>query len=289
MIDAESGKLNRQLPGFRDKSGKWRTSKERIAIAGQTQLAEVENAEAVAFAELMIRSKLTCETSWSTNVLQDMPGLFELEDALRALNANKAPGLDGLGAVFFFQMNIPQTAQRIFPLLLKMFARQQGIVEFTRGWLVPLHKGTGSTAQMSGYRAILLEPTSKSSVQSMATVDCQRSSLCSPTTSIWWEDRSGSWIPAPSNSTMANQCGKKTSVPLNGFRRYAVTKQMIAGFDGSHAALVHIFHRMGMPHSALDGHAPTCLGRVHLQYCKWWCHAQTYKFSSTYTCWGNRS
>ena len=74
------------------------------------------------------------------------------------LNDSKAPGLDGIGAEIW-QCNTALVAKKVYPLVLKAAIRKQHIVEWTGGWIFPLHKGKTAPSQMAGYRAILLEPS----------------------------------------------------------------------------------------------------------------------------------
>ena len=72
--------------------------------------------------------------------LLEVPTLIDLEQALRALKASKAPGLDGLGAELFLQHS-SKVAKRIFPIMIKCAVRRQNVAEWLGGWLLPLYKG----------------------------------------------------------------------------------------------------------------------------------------------------
>ena len=156
MIFKHAGKLVKPLPGLRDESGTWQFSRACIAQAWQNQFSKIENAETVDFQDLLERSKPHSEVR-TVQDLQAIPTLLDVEKALRALNRSKAAGLDGLGAELF-QKGCTDMAKRIFPLVLKMGLRCQGVPELTGGWLLPLFKNKGSAHLMSGYQAILLEP-----------------------------------------------------------------------------------------------------------------------------------
>ena len=156
MIAKHCGKLVKPLPGLRNAEGEWQFSREAIAEGWQRQFGQIEHAENVPFEALMCRSRPKSETR-TLQQLEEIPTLLDVEKALRDLNDAKAPGLDGLGAELF-QANCAQAAKRIYPLVLKMGLRCQGIPELSGGWLLPLFKGKGSAQQMLGYRAILLEP-----------------------------------------------------------------------------------------------------------------------------------
>ena len=60
-----------------------------------------------------------------------------------------------------FKGDCATAGKRIYPLVLKMGLRCQGVPELTGGWLLPLFKGKGSAHDMKGYRAILLETCGK--------------------------------------------------------------------------------------------------------------------------------
>ena len=64
--------------------------------------------------------------------LEEIPTLLDVEKALRDLNDAKATGLDGLGAELF-QTECAKAAKRIYPLVLKMGLRCQGIPELSGG------------------------------------------------------------------------------------------------------------------------------------------------------------
>ena len=205
------------------------------------------------FESLLARSAPQCSLL-DSSVLQEVPSVFEFEIALRALNAMKSPGLDGIGAEIY-QAGVANTAKRAFPLLLKMFVRQQGIVEFTGGWLVPLFKGKGSAAHMPGYRAILLEPTMARAI-SKAWRPWLAKGVEKAAQPLQYGGRRGLAIEPLHLSRLWQINAKKgrslALIFVDKSAFYAVTTAMIAGFDGSHDGLVAIFQRMGLPATALE-------------------------------------
>eukprot|EP00435_Cladocopium_sp_Y103_P075263 s194_g55.t1 len=256
MIDAKCGKLRKQLPGFLDGNGVWQASRPRIAAAWQAQFAGIENADSTTFEELLAKSQPVCHQLTCAH-LQQVPTLMEVERALRALSESKAAGLDGLGSEIY-QGNIATSAKRVYPLVMKMFTRQQGIAEHTGGWLVPLYKGKGSMSSMTQYRAILLEAT-----LARAISKSWRSRLAEGVHKIaqplQFGGRKGLSIEALHLQTRLWQMNaQKQHVSLglvfvdiqSAF--YSVVKQMIAGFNGSEDSLVHLFMRMNLPASALE-------------------------------------
>ena len=96
MIAAKAGKNRRALPGLRDSMGTWHKSNTSIALAWQAQFAGIENAGSTSFATLLQKSRPLC-APLHPKVLNQVPSILDFEMALRALNAQKAPGLDGLG------------------------------------------------------------------------------------------------------------------------------------------------------------------------------------------------
>ena len=96
IIAAKSGKLKRSLPGLCDAHGTWQHSRTQIALSWQKQFASIENASAVSVQTLLSKSKPICQ-ALGPKVLSEIPSLIDLDCALRTLNPNKAPGLDGQG------------------------------------------------------------------------------------------------------------------------------------------------------------------------------------------------
>ena len=156
MIARSTGKLIRQLPGLCGEDGQWKNNRDAIALEWQTQFGTIENAEEVTAVELLQRSVSRHEGCWQASDLLSIPSLYHLESAIRALQAAKATGLDGLGAEVL-QADPVVAAKKLYPILLKAAVRGQGVMEFAGGWLLPLFKGRGNPQNMAGYRAILLE------------------------------------------------------------------------------------------------------------------------------------
>ena len=157
MIQKKAGKLIKPHPGLQDQHGRWQKSARSIAVAWQKQFGDIEHAEEVQFEQLLDRSNPRCERV-QVQQLSQIPTLYEVEEAIRRLNCDKAPGLDNLGTELF-QLDVSKAACRVFALHMKTAIRRQNIPELTGGWLLPLHKKKGSAAQMPTYRAIMLEPT----------------------------------------------------------------------------------------------------------------------------------
>eukprot|EP00435_Cladocopium_sp_Y103_P035890 s2365_g9.t1 len=256
IIDAKCGKLKKHLPGLCDKNGIWRTSRSQIAVAWQTQFADIENADNATMQDLLDSSKPYCQ-SMTCDHLCEMPSLLDLERALRALRDTKAPGLDGLGAEMY-QGNVANAARRLYPMVFKMFARQQAIVEHTGGWLVPLWKGKGSTTSMPQYRAILLEATVARAVSKTWRPRLAQG-IERAAQPLQYGGRKGLAIEALHLQTRIWQANaRKTHQSLSIIfvdiqsAFYTVVKQMVTGFDGTEDALATLFLRLKMPPSAME-------------------------------------
>ena len=156
MIDKHQGKLKRALPGLRDSDQGWCRSRRAIASAWQRQFQETEHALKVHDQGFMLTDRPTVKQR-SSSILKEIPNLFDVEWALRNMNAKKAPGLDCLGAELF-QQNVPMASTRAFSLFMKLALREQWAPELSGGWLLPLWKGKGSTSNTASYRGIMLEP-----------------------------------------------------------------------------------------------------------------------------------
>ena len=152
ILAKSHGKSHKSLPGMRDADGHWQLGQENIAAAWEKQFSAIENAEQSDMKQLVESSKPNCKPR-SLDDLCSLPAIFEVEDALRQMNDSKAAGLDNIGAELL-QIDIPATARRLYPTLVKSAWRSQSIPDFLGGWLIPLFKGKGP---MAGHRAILLE------------------------------------------------------------------------------------------------------------------------------------
>ena len=86
----------------------------------------MENGEDVQIQELLERSQQHLTGGHNAQVLQHVPTLYQLEEAIRALQSMKAPGLDGLGAEIL-HAKPQEAAKKIFPIVMKSAIREQGI------------------------------------------------------------------------------------------------------------------------------------------------------------------
>ena len=255
MIAKHAGKLNKPMPGYKDMEGEWKFSRSDIASAWQRQFAEVENAHTVTFQELMGKSEPVC-IQRQVRHLQEIPTLLDVEKALRRLDTTKAPGLDGLGAELF-QGHVAQAARRIYPMVLKMGLRCQGVPELTGGWLLPLFKGRGSAQAMRGYRAILLEPVVARAISRAWRPNMVRG-LCNIAQPMQWGGRSGLSIESlhlQVKMWQAQARQERVSQALlfidikSAF--YTVVKEMLTG-GSTEENIRKVFHRMRLPTSVWE-------------------------------------
>ena len=255
MIYKHAAKLVKPLPGLRDNEGNWQFSRANIAQAWQGQFSKIENAEAVDFQDLLARSRPQVEVR-NVKDLHAIPTLLDVEKALGALNKAKATGLDGLGAELY-QKGCTNMAKRIYPLVLKMGLRCQGVPELTGGWLLPLFKNKGSAQAMTGYRAILLEPVLARAI-SKAWRPMLEKGLQATACPMQWGGRSGLSIEALHLQVRMWQADARKR-HLSHFLLfidiksafYSVVKEMLTGNEGGCDVKV-IFQRMGLPLSAWD-------------------------------------
>ena len=157
MIAQKKGLSRKPLPGLKDQVGNWCSSRQQVALAWDKQFSKIEHAEEITFTELLKRSTAQNGTV-EPNQLHGIPSLLDLERCIMELNDGKATGLDGIGAEIW-QCDTASTARKLYPMVLKAAIRKQHVVEWTGGWILPLYKGKGAPNLMSGYRAILLEPS----------------------------------------------------------------------------------------------------------------------------------
>ena len=255
-IAKHAGKTRKPLPGLQDKSGVWKRSRHEVALAWQAQFSAIENAEVIGIHDLRtVRSQGS--QSNSVQALLEIPDLFDLERALRMLNADKAAGFDGLGAEIF-KGDPAQAAMRLFPLLLKMSLRGEWPAEFSGGWSLPLFKHKGSSKHMQGYRAIMLEPTLaraySRSWRPYLLTGLQKISAVNQ-----WGGRRGLGISALHlQLRMTQQRAQKERKCLallfldlqSAF--YSVAKPLLAKWSGDVAQLYDLCSTLGIPDAAAD-------------------------------------
>ena len=158
MVQRAQGRLRRPLPGMIDAQGQICLTREQIAHKWQAQFSEVEHAICKPPQTLLRKDQDKEKKICTWRDLHKIPSLLDLEWAMRNLRAQKAPGLDGLGAELF-QVRGTDAPMRMYALFIKTAIRQQYIPEFTGGWLLALFKGKGNPRHMDKYRGIMLEPT----------------------------------------------------------------------------------------------------------------------------------
>ena len=183
--------------------------------------------------------------------------MLDVEKALRDLNDDKAAGLDGLGAELF-QVQCAKAAKRVYPLVLKMGLRCQGVTELSGGWLLPLFKGRGSTQQMLGYRAILLEPVIARAL-SKAWRPKLVKGLQATAMPMQWGGRAGLSVEALHLQVQLWQANARRQKLAHGLifidiksAFYSVVKQLLTEEDSSGNRLREVFIRMRLPESVWE-------------------------------------
>ena len=254
MIEKAAGKLRKPLPGYKDQDGGWQTSREQIAGAWQRQFANTENADPTTMTHLRSLSQ-PCSVRRDINYLKQIPTLYDLERSIRGMSDAKSPGVDGIGAELL-QMNLVANAQRLYALLLKTAIRGQTAAEMCGGWLVPLFKGKGSQTEMSGYRAILLEPTLTRTF-SRSWRRYLEPGLQTVAAPMQWGGRGGLSIEGvhlQAKLWMSNARAEKASIGLlfvdlrSAF--YTVVKPLLASAHDETPCIPQIFQRLNLPPSA---------------------------------------
>ena len=156
-----------------------------------------------------------------------------------------------------FQQGCADMAKRIFPLVLKMGLRCQGVPELTGGWLLPLFKNKGSAQLMSGYRAILLEPVLARAISKAWRPMLERG-LQAVACPMQWGGRSGLSIEALHLQVRIWQADARKQ-QLSHFLLffdiksafYSVVKEMLTGNEGG-KDIKRVFQCMGLPLSAWE-------------------------------------
>ena len=251
MIHKHQGKLRRPLPGLQDQNERWQTSRRQIAGSWQAQFGAIENAQAVTYQDLCKRSQpQVCPRDLA--FLKQTPTRFEIEDAVRGLRTQKAPGADGVGTELL-KFNAAANLQQLYAIFLKTAIRGQTPVDMTGGWLIPLHKGKRPACQMSGYRAVLLEATA-ARIFSRAwrkKIGYAADQVAAP---MQMGGRPGQSIEMAHLHVRLKQStskaeGKSSAMLFVDLRSafYTVVRQMLTGFSGKVQELVPIFQRLKLP------------------------------------------
>jgi hypothetical protein len=184
MVDKKKGKRGKPLPGLQDADGVWKTSRQEVAIAWQRQFAAIENAEHVEFSSLLKSSKPKCEAV-SVRELGQIPTLYDLEAAMRAMCDRKAAGVDCIGAKAW-QMQIAHSAMRLFPLFLKSAIRRQAVVEHTGGWTFHFSKETESLQDVRLQSGFAGTNIGKDLLQNLETCNCGWPQQCGESNAKGW-------------------------------------------------------------------------------------------------------
>ena len=156
MIARNKGTQTKPLPGLRNESGEWCFTRGEVAVAWQKQFSRIERAARVDLDHF--QPDVNAHKRLSQVDLHDIPTLYDLEWAFRAMDARKAPGLDSLGAELY-QAEPVHNSMRMYSLFVKSALRQEWPSELSGGWLLSLYKGKGAASSMSNHRGIMLEPT----------------------------------------------------------------------------------------------------------------------------------
>ena len=254
MIQKHAGRLRKPLPGMMDGDRKWLLSRQQVALAWQSQFAAIENANEVSREQLHHLSK-PCKEERNVSFLRQIPSLYAVEKAVKDLNMQKAPGADGIGAELW-QLRSQSNIEKIYALFLKTAIRGQAVADLTGGWLVPLHKGRTSPADMTGYRAILLEASIARSF-SKSWRPILEEGLSAVATPGQWGSLSGHSIEAVHLQlklwqSTSRALGKSLAILFVDLRSafYSVVKPLLAGFDGRLQELIPVFQALKLPAEA---------------------------------------
>lgn len=121
--------------------------------------ANIEDAKTVMPQQLTLqaleRSSKALDTAIHSEMpLSQLPSIFELEDAIRTLNNNKA--FVGCIPAELLRANPAQAAEMLYPTLIHFFRFYQQPASWKGGQYYPLYKGKGSVSKPGSFRAILL-------------------------------------------------------------------------------------------------------------------------------------
>ncbi len=150
--------LRFQLPKYRNKI-KRPLPHTTAHDAFLTHFAEIEDAQVSSIDHLAIASVQGSQQGLSASLniqmyAVDLPTIFELEDAIRAVASRKS----SLGAfqVELMKADPATTAEILMPLMIDFFRHFQQPITWKGGSYFPLFKGKGSYSVPGNYRAILI-------------------------------------------------------------------------------------------------------------------------------------
>lgn len=100
ILAKAQGQTRRSLPGMVRTDGTLCHDDHQVALPWQVQFNAVEHADATTMEDLYTHSRPVAQPLPGA-ALQEMPTLFDLEQALQGLATSKAPGVNGLGPELF--------------------------------------------------------------------------------------------------------------------------------------------------------------------------------------------
>ena len=150
--------LKKSLPKFRQK----RRRPLPMASAHENlehHFANIEDAQKVSGPQLVQvasqRSQQALAKAIGMDIpIQELPTVFELEDAIRSLSSQKA--FVGCVPAELLKADPAQAAELLYPALLMFFRYFQQPTSWKGGQYFPLYKGKGATDSPGNYRAILI-------------------------------------------------------------------------------------------------------------------------------------
>ena len=117
---------------------------------GNMEASVIRDSQAVAGLDFNVDA--VCAESFD---LRDLPSLFDIEQGLRKLPKNKAPGPSKVKNEVWLR-NVAQAARHWIPVIIKSHVRLSEPLRFNTGILHTLYKGVGDKASLLNWRSIFL-------------------------------------------------------------------------------------------------------------------------------------
>ena len=196
------------------------------------------------------------DLSGHTVAVEDVPGLADLEAAMRSASTDRAYGLDGIpGEIIKF--GAAQLSKTVYALLLKSVFRLAEPVQHKGGTLYCIWKGKGPKQTCESYRGILVSSVLGKTLHKLVRSRCTPAlSSCAAPLQVGGLPRFPVTIPAQAARLFQAACGaRRTSHALvfldlqEAF--YRIIRPLISGGPLTEEVVAHVCAAVHLPHGTM--------------------------------------